>query len=312
MWSGKLSNFVPFRNFANPYFTFVTLQIHNSMWLKELLCGVAALQSCGEETTACGPSRLLWTSTPAQTARSTCSSGEPTICLRLQTTRSSASWRWRRGSSRSRSRTGWGAPTCWSGTRTGSGAPTCWSGTWRMGTALTSWRCNTDARSESCRLLSGPWVLHMSWTPRLGLVQQVSDLKRVNNLMQEQDFFALKSIKIPVQKHSFLTETRADPRDQTSTSVTPPERARAHPLVREATDFLMEVDSDMEKLIHTTNDDVEECADHSEARRRLAGVQGSHGADWGIKWWNAVVAMILIGIILPLFYVIYYKLRKKE
>ncbi|XP_075894146.1 lysM and putative peptidoglycan-binding domain-containing protein 4 [Nelusetta ayraudi] len=144
---------------------------------------------------------------------------------------------------------------------------------------------------------------------------KVSDLKRVNNLMQEQDFFALKSIKIPIQKHSFLTETLADPtdpQDETSFSANPPERARAHPHVREVTDFLMEVDSDMEKLIQTTNDEIDEFADHSEARHRLAGGLGSHGADWGIKWWNAVVAMILIGIILPLFYVIYYKLRKKE
>lgn len=151
--------------------------------------------------------------------------------------------------------------------------------------------------------------------PHLRLFQQVSDLKRANNLMQEQDFFALKSIKIPIQKHSFLTETLADPtdpQDETSFSANPPERARAHPHAQEVTDFLMEVDSDMEKLIPTTNDDIDEFGDHAEARHRLAGGPGSHGADWGIKWWNAVVAMILIGIILPLFYVIYYKLRKKE
>lgn len=145
--------------------------------------------------------------------------------------------------------------------------------------------------------------------------QQVSDLKRVNNLMQEQDFFALKSIKIPIQKHSFLTETQAnwtDPKDQTSFSVNLPERATAHPHVREVTDFLMEVDSDMEKIIQNTNNEIEGFADHLEARRRLPGGLNNHGADCGIKWWNAVVAMILIGIILPLFYVIYYKLRKKE
>ncbi|KAJ8252123.1 hypothetical protein COCON_G00214350, partial [Conger conger] len=33
---------------------------------------------------------------------------------------------------------------------------------------------------------------------------KVADLKRVNNLIQEQDLYALKSIKIPVKKHSFL------------------------------------------------------------------------------------------------------------
>ncbi len=40
--------------------------------------------------------------------------------------------------------------------------------------------------------------------------RQVADIKRVNNLIQEQDLFALKSIKIPVQKHSVLTETYTD------------------------------------------------------------------------------------------------------
>ncbi|RVE71843.1 hypothetical protein OJAV_G00056200 [Oryzias javanicus] len=47
---------------------------------------------------------------------------------------------------------------------------------------------------------------------------KVGDIKRVNNLMREQDLFALKSIKIPVQKHSFLTETlpgRDDPPEET-------------------------------------------------------------------------------------------------
>ncbi|XP_078097632.1 lysM and putative peptidoglycan-binding domain-containing protein 4 isoform X2 [Mustelus asterias] len=34
----------------------------------------------------------------------------------------------------------------------------------------------------------------------------VADLKRVNHLIREQDFFALKTIKIPVKKHSLLTE----------------------------------------------------------------------------------------------------------
>lgn len=146
----------------------------------------------------------------------------------------------------------------------------------------------------------------------------MSDLKRVNNLMQEQDFFALKSIKIPIQKHSFLTETHTeltDPQEEmpfSSNTPNPPERARAHPHVQEVTDFLMEVDNDMEKLIHTANDENEDFLDPSERQQRFTGRPVSHGADWGIKWWNAVIAMILIVIILPLFYLIYYKITTKE
>lgn len=135
--------------------------------------------------------------------------------------------------------------------------------------------------------------------------------------MQEQDLFALKSIKIPVQKHSFLTETYTDLSDyqevpHSSATLKPQERARAHPHLVEVTDFLMEVDHDIEKLIQTTNDQGEAFLDNSE-KRQWFGFRGarrsSHGADWGIQWWNAVVVMLLIGIVLPLFYVIYFKMK---
>lgn len=150
------------------------------------------------------------------------------------------------------------------------------------------------------------------------LCQQVADIKRVNNLMQEQDLFALKSIKIPIQKHSFLNETYTDLSDpqkempNSSATLKPLDRARAHPHLQEVTDFLMEVDHDIEKLIQTTDDQDEDFLDNSEKQERF-GFRGerpsSHGADWGIQWWNAVVAMLLIGIILPLFYVIYFKMK---
>ncbi|XP_041650587.1 lysM and putative peptidoglycan-binding domain-containing protein 4 [Cheilinus undulatus] len=145
---------------------------------------------------------------------------------------------------------------------------------------------------------------------------KVADIKRINNLMQEQDLFGLKSIKIPVQKHSFLTEGYADltePHEESphssATPVRSQDRGRAQPHLQEATDFLMEVDQDIERLIQTTNDQDD---DFLENRGRF-GFKGRgltwHGADWGIQWWNAVVAMLLIGIVLPLFYVIYFKTK---
>lgn len=151
---------------------------------------------------------------------------------------------------------------------------------------------------------------------------KVADIKRVNNLMQEQDLFALKSIKIPIKKHSLLTETYtdlSDPQEEmphsSTTPMKPQDRARAQPHLQEVTDFLMEVDHDIEKLIQTTNDQDDDLLDSSEKRQKF-GFKGkrlkSHGADWGIQWWNAVVAMLLIGIVLPLFYVIYFKTKDNE
>nr|XP_046207433.1 lysM and putative peptidoglycan-binding domain-containing protein 4-like [Oncorhynchus gorbuscha]XP_046207440.1 lysM and putative peptidoglycan-binding domain-containing protein 4-like [Oncorhynchus gorbuscha]XP_046207449.1 lysM and putative peptidoglycan-binding domain-containing protein 4-like [Oncorhynchus gorbuscha]XP_046207460.1 lysM and putative peptidoglycan-binding domain-containing protein 4-like [Oncorhynchus gorbuscha] len=150
---------------------------------------------------------------------------------------------------------------------------------------------------------------------------KVADIKRVNNLIQEQDIFALKSIKIPVKKHSLLTEANTElkvPDPGASNSATPlpqPQgkltaRFPGRPHLLEYTDYLKEVDHDIERLIQTTNAQDEVFLEAAERPEKL-GSRGqrltSYGADWGIQWWNAVVAMLLIGIILPVFYVVYIK-----
>ncbi|KAF7644673.1 hypothetical protein LDENG_00217810 [Lucifuga dentata] len=148
---------------------------------------------------------------------------------------------------------------------------------------------------------------------------KVADIKQVNNLLQEQDLFALKSVKIPVQKHSFLTESYTDPSEPQqeithlpTTSVKSQDRTRVHQHLKEVTDFLKEVDQDIEKLTENTNDPDEIFLETSE-RPRGFGFRGkrltNQSADWGIQWWNAVVAMLLIGIVLPIFYVIYLKTK---
>lgn len=35
----------------------------------------------------------------------------------------------------------------------------------------------------------------------------VAEIKRINNMIQDQDFYAYKKIKVPIKKYSFLTET---------------------------------------------------------------------------------------------------------
>lgn len=37
---------------------------------------------------------------------------------------------------------------------------------------------------------------------------QASEIRRVNNLYRDQDFFALKTVKVPVKEHSVLTEQK--------------------------------------------------------------------------------------------------------
>lgn len=153
---------------------------------------------------------------------------------------------------------------------------------------------------------------------------KVMDIKRLNNLIQDQDLYALKSIKIPVRKHGLLTETNTEFREPDmerlaqspipdhlphSTTGSTLGGSSNRPHVQEYTDFLKGVDDDMERLIQTTE---EEFLVNQQQTPRRWGVRGqrlndNQGSDWGIQWWNAVVAMLLIGIVLPIFYVVYFK-----
>ena len=40
------------------------------------------------------------------------------------------------------------------------------------------------------------------------IFMQASEIRRVNNLYRDQDFFALKTVKVPVKEHSVLTEPK--------------------------------------------------------------------------------------------------------
>lgn len=148
----------------------------------------------------------------------------------------------------------------------------------------------------------------------------MADIKRVNNLFQEQDMYALKSIKIPVKKHSLLTEANSElrnPQQRPSHDAASSNSAEAsisgRPQVQEFTNYLKEVDSDIERLIQSTDPSEEVCSGDSRVSRRWGWRSQrlrSYGADWGIQWWNAVVAMLLIGIVLPIFYVVYFKTQE--
>ncbi|XDV28755.1 hypothetical protein PO909_031970 [Leuciscus waleckii] len=149
---------------------------------------------------------------------------------------------------------------------------------------------------------------------------KVADIKRVNNLFQEQDMYALKSIKIPVKKHSLLTEANSElrnPQQRPSHDAASSNSAEAsvsgRPQVQEYTNYLKEVDSDIERLIQSTDPSEEVFSGDSRVSRRWGWRSQplrSYGADWGIQWWNAVVAMLLIGIVLPIFYVVYFKTQE--
>ncbi|XP_040898952.1 lysM and putative peptidoglycan-binding domain-containing protein 3 [Toxotes jaculatrix] len=169
----------------------------------------------------------------------------------------------------------------------------------------------------------------------------VADIKRANNLLTEQDFFALRSVKIPVRRFSMLTETHSTG----SLKSASPSGARRLPQISPITSlpsesstdsssstdsvegFLLEKDKDIERLVKSTgpsrsslNEVVSSLTlQQQQQQPLLAEVEYKpaqrkdpyYGADWGMRWWTAVAIMLVVGIVTPVFYLLYYEVLVK-
>ncbi|NXY05107.1 LYSM4 protein, partial [Pteruthius melanotis] len=148
---------------------------------------------------------------------------------------------------------------------------------------------------------------------------KVADIKRVNNFIREQDLYALKSIKIPVRPYGLLTESAgalrpplAGPAQPGLTRVELPEPepgTGGSAGGRRLSEYFRGIDQSIQDAVQV---EVQLNAEYGvEALERPlpeAGKQETgNGADCGIQWWNAVFIMLLIGIVLPVFYIIYFK-----
>ncbi|NXI60476.1 LYSM4 protein, partial [Chloroceryle aenea] len=148
---------------------------------------------------------------------------------------------------------------------------------------------------------------------------QVADIKRVNNFIREQDLYALKSIKIPVKPHGLLTETgselRPPPTAPSQAGLTlvdfpePGDSAGGSAAAGHLSDYFKGIDKNIQDAVQAEVQlNAEYCVEVRERPLPQSGKQeSSNGADCGIQWWNAVVIMLLIGIVLPVFYIIYFK-----
>lgn len=160
----------------------------------------------------------------------------------------------------------------------------------------------------------------------------VADIKRVNNLISDQDFFALRSIKIPVKKFSSLTETLYPPKGRQTARPSSVQYVPEHQEILSPNDsvsstesagsFLKEVDRDIEQIVKCTDtkrenlDEVVSALTAQQVRfepdnRNFQRKDPYYGADWGIGWWTAVVIMLIVGIITPVFYLLYYEILAK-
>ncbi|XP_036593051.1 lysM and putative peptidoglycan-binding domain-containing protein 4 [Trichosurus vulpecula] len=150
---------------------------------------------------------------------------------------------------------------------------------------------------------------------------KVADIKKVNNFIREQDLYALKSIKIPVKNYGILTETNKELKPLQTTSsdsrltfVEFPDSdngAAESAKSSQLTDFFKGIDQDIESAVQSEiylNQDY--CMETpNQPLLPISQKTLMNGADCGIQWWNAVFIMLLIGIILPVFYVVYFKIQ---
>ncbi|XP_027649764.1 lysM and putative peptidoglycan-binding domain-containing protein 4 isoform X2 [Falco biarmicus] len=148
---------------------------------------------------------------------------------------------------------------------------------------------------------------------------KVADIKRVNNFIREQDLYALKSIKIPVKPHGLLTENGRElkplPTAPSQTGLTvldlpePDDGVSSSADGRHLSDYFRGIDKNIQDAVQAEVQlNTEYCMEALERPPPELGKQEtSNGADCGIQWWNAVFIMLLIGIVLPVFYIIYFK-----
>ncbi|NXK53350.1 LYSM4 protein, partial [Chauna torquata] len=151
---------------------------------------------------------------------------------------------------------------------------------------------------------------------------KVADIKRINNFIREQDLYALKSIKIPVKTHGLLTESSRElrplPTTLCQTGVTlvdlaePDAGASSSADGRHLSDYFKGIDQSIQDAVQAEVQlNTEYCMEALERPPSESGKQQtSNGADCGIQWWNAVFIMLLIGIVLPVFYIIYFKTQE--
>lgn len=166
----------------------------------------------------------------------------------------------------------------------------------------------------------------------------MADIKRANNLLTEQDFFALRSVKIPVRRFSILTETHVaglhKPASPSGARRLPPIASVAALPAESSTDsssstdsvegFLLEKDKDIEQLVKSTGpsrNSLNEVVSSLTLQQQSPQGQVSfkpaprkdpyYGADWGMRWWTAVAIMLVVGIVTPVFYLLYYEVLMK-
>ncbi|CAF2993698.1 unnamed protein product [Rotaria sp. Silwood2] len=147
----------------------------------------------------------------------------------------------------------------------------------------------------------------------------VSQLKRLNNLQNDQDFYALTYCRVPVRRFGLLHEQSSPSivvnlNDQsttnTSLSLTHSSQENHHAFLHAMDKDLASMRTKVEQLTETptttliSNQPITKMMIRSTTKP--ISELNCDGADCGCKFWHIVTVIILIALLIPLTYVYVY------
>lgn len=160
--------------------------------------------------------------------------------------------------------------------------------------------------------------------------------------MKDQDFFALRVMKVPVKRHGLLTELlerersemqngaksfhsggsdTADSPDNCDSSESEELFVRTLSIRdtclsdqgKQAASFLHRMDKDLKSIINSTKhqkDSLEEVVQTMTCKSIYPLQHQSswlNGYDCGMRWWSVLLGFIVIGFVTPTLYFVYFK-----
>ncbi|CAF1168156.1 unnamed protein product [Adineta steineri] len=145
----------------------------------------------------------------------------------------------------------------------------------------------------------------------------ISQLKRLNNLQNDQDFYGLKYCRVPVRRFGILHEqssTIVDLHEQLTTNTTVP---ITHLTQQNHHAFLNAMDQDLalmrakvEQLIETPTTtlipDQPKTVMMIRSTIKAKNDFSCDGADCGCRFWHILGAIILIALLIPIIYIYIY------
>lgn len=162
----------------------------------------------------------------------------------------------------------------------------------------------------------------------LNFFLQISDIKRSNNLINNQEFYALKHVKIPVKKFGLLTEILPPVQDnkEDSTIVEKTDNVRVinigigqvgrSPSPEETATFFKRMDEDLVKIMlstQTQKESLEAAAVALTAPQIQPLVKDPYNTvDCGIQWNYLIIFVIIVAIVIPTIIAIYMYMRSSH